>query len=226
MDICAVYQNILPKFPEKIAFFILRLVNWFFQGLLFASKTELIIKILIDLVLTLAFTIFFINYYSTPISFLISFIVAHSLNWIFATNIWSTRIKKYRNPHENNEQFYIDSLYKLQKRVKNYEFILGVAIYGSLTAGKFHLGSDVDVKIVSKPGFKNIICSYLLLFSLRTNANFKKFPLDIYVINDIKDYDLKKNEIPIILYEVDKTMSLYYKNVESFGSLTNMFASL
>lgn len=215
MSINNFYERMLSKFPYILAIFVLRIVNWLVQGMLYAARAEQIAKISIDLILTSIFTIILANLVPLKVGIIIAFIIAHSFNWFFATNIWSTRIKKYSTMHSRigDDSKYLAFLISVQKNIQKQNSIYGATIFGSVSTGKFHIGSDIDVKLFRKSGVMNLIKSYLFLFFMRTKANFRIFPLDIYVVDNINNYIPKKDEIPIILYDPDGILKKSYDRV-------------
>jgi len=209
------YVQTLAKVPAIISIVVLRAVNWLFQGIVFASRVEQIVKIFIDLSLTFIFITILLNFIPLIFSIIFAIIIAHSFNWIFATNIWSTRIKKYSKTQEYSK--YVTFLISIQKIIQKQNSIYGAAIFGSMSTGQFNIRSDIDVKLFRKPGFTNLIKSYLFLFQMRTKANFQMFPLDIYVLDNMEDYTLKKDEIPIILYDPEEILKKTYNRVSYFS---------
>lgn len=222
MNINDLYKIILSKFPYFVAILMLRSTNWLFQGILFASKTEKIIKICIDLFLTSILIIIIYNIFPIKIteSIFIAFIISHSINWTFATNIWSVRIRNGKKINSISQTNFKKFLLSFQKNIQRLNSIHGAAIFGSLSAGKAHRYSDVDVKIFRKAGFYNLVASYLFLFLIRTKANFYRYPLDIYVEDNI-NYKLKKGEIPIIIHDPDFLIRKSYKNFNFFDKIMN-----
>lgn len=214
------YAQILTKFPRPIATFILKTINWFLQGILSIPNTEKIIKIIIDLVLILIFAAILQNFISINMSIIVAFIIAHSINWILATNIWSPRIKKINNiirddiRHNSNLMTFLTSL---RRGLQEQDNIHSAAIYGSASTGKFHKESDIDIKLFRRSGFINLIRSYMFLFSIRAKANIYRFPLDIYVIDDVNKYKIKKNEIPIIFHDPNQILVRHYDKFNYFN---------
>ncbi len=219
MNINESFKQMLMKLPYFPGIIILRLINWLFQGMLFASRTEKFIKIMIDLILTLIFTVIIISLSSFSIisSMIIAFILAHSFNWIFATNIWSVRIKNSNKTNSDGNDLMV-FLLAFQKSLRKLKSIHGAAIFGSMSTRKFSGSSDVDIKVFRKAGISNLIRSYLFLFLIRTKANFSMHPIDIYV-EDSMSYAPKKNEIPIIIHDPDSLIRKSYKNTSNFETL-------
>ena len=159
------YTCVLEKLPQFLTILVIRAVNWFFQGILFGERSEQIFKILTDLILTLVFAVLLINFIPLKVSIIIAFIIAHSFNWIFNTNIHSPRAKKSGRIQNNSKRF-MSCLNYLQMMIPKQKSIYGAAIFGSMSTGKFHRGSDIDVKLFRKHGFMNSVKSCLFLSSL------------------------------------------------------------
>lgn len=212
MSFISFYERILAKLPTIIAIFVIIFVNWFFQDLLLSDRSEKKIKVSVDLILTFVFAIILTTVIPLRIAIIIAFVVAHSFNWIFNTNIYASRIKKYGIIEINFEKI-MSFLKYLQKKLQKQKGISGAAIYGSMSTGKFHKNSDIDVKFFKRCGFINSVRACLFLCFIRTKANLSKFPLEVYLMDSINNYKLKKDEVPVILYDPDQVVENSYDKV-------------
>lgn len=190
------YKKILDLFPELIGIFLIILINWVFQSILYMGKTEKVLKLVIDLIL---FSIFYIMLYSflgILNAIIFSFIIAHTLNWIFNGHLFALfRIFGLIKTEPEKFISYLDSL---KKRSYNESNILLVATFGSISRKEFNKTSDLDVRVIRKKGFLNALKSSFFILSERSNAFFSKFPLDIYLCDDINCiHKLKEDPVPI-----------------------------
>jgi len=77
-------------------------------------------------------------------------------------------------------------------------------IYGSLTRGRFSDSSDLDLRFIAAPGFKNGWLVAHRVFEERLRAFFKGFPMDIYMFHSedelARKMDLSR-EKPIVIFQ-------------------------
>ncbi|WP_048055124.1 hypothetical protein [Thermococcus onnurineus] len=192
------YKRILdfPYIPVLIKKLIIIGINWTFQGILYMDKTEKMFKILFDLILMAVFwPIISIKFYPA-ISLVFAFILAHTFNWLFNSNLFGLfkTFGNIRTPKEKFEEY----IKKLQQKLENEPSIVWAGVYGSLVRGEFKETSDLDVRLIRKPGFINGVRACIFVMKERTWATFNRFPLDIYVFDNFKSL-FKLKEEPIIL---------------------------
>lgn len=202
---------------------ILRFGNWLLQGCFSVSKEELLIKIITEVGIVTALKKAFSLDPSSTFSRFGLYAFVHTLSWFTMTNIWSVRSKPQgeqgRLPSEHF-RFLDEFLHP----VLNKDCIDSAAIFGSLSTGEYHSNSDIDVKILRKPGALNTLYSYMVLFYIRTISNKRKIPLDIYIISSPGSYNPKPNEIPIILVDKDgqfQSEFLHYQNYNAFKKMAS-----
>lgn len=207
------YKRILEtKFlPKFIRIGTIIGINWTFQSLLYMDKTERTFKILLDIILTIVFWILFNMRFSSIIALILAFIISHTLNWIFNSNLFGL-FKTFGNiitPKEKFESY----LERLKMKVKNEPSIIWAGIYGSLVRGEFKETSDLDVRLIRKPGLINGVRVCLFVMRERTWATFNRFPLDIYVGDCLKFLEkMSKEEKPLIVKGVGKELEVNLKN--------------
>lgn len=186
-----------PNHPLIIKFPILTLSSWFFQGILIMDTTERYFKIFLDFVLFLLLLII-LSSMKYPLCILIAFIIAHSLNWIFNGQIFV--LLKNLRLIKTDKKIFVEYLEKFKKRVKKEDSILIAASLGSISRGELKETSDIDIRIVRKNGVVNGIRACVFVLSERTRSFLNGFPLDIYVLDDIKEL-FEFAEEPIIIYK-------------------------
>lgn len=190
--------------------------NWLHQGFTYLDKTELFYRVVWELV-PFSLCAWGISYTGLPLwaNLLISFIVSHTLNWAFNDNIWTCIQFTYPwvlNPGNEKTLAYLEDL---ERRFVNYNCVTGVMIYGSLSRGVWHDKSDLDIRIMRKPGLWNGLKCYVLVHIERIRAFYYKQPLDMYMADSVKFLDLMRDdEFPIFLKADDKRLVERYKIVE------------
>ncbi len=186
---------------------ILTFSSWLFQGILYMDTTEKVFKILLDILFFIPIYFIFRGYGS--LSLFIAIIFTHTINWIFNGQIF-VLLKNLRLTKTEPERF-IQYLNDLQKRIKKENSILAAAAFGSLSRGQLKETSDLDIRIIRKKGVINGFRACLFVLSERTRALFNKFPLDIYVLDDVTTIKRHIDKV-----EIKKLIMLYdpYKILE------------
>jgi hypothetical protein len=162
--------------------------HWLFQGILYMDPTERYFKLTLDLVM------FVILYGCLSLIFnslwmlFAAFLIAHTINFLFNGHLWGV-LKHYGFIHHEEELF---SLYrdKLFQRVQKEQSIKSIYICGSLIRNQYTPSSDLDIRLIRSPGFLNAmrICCFALLE--RSRAVLKKFPLDLYILDDTNEINI------------------------------------
>lgn len=192
MRISKIHHNVSKgSYPLYIKVPILILSNWLFQGILYMDKTEKVFKLAIDALFTVVLVLFGVNIAT-------SIIISHTLNWIFNGQIFVVfkNLKLIKTPKGKFDAY----MERLKRKVKNEPSILWAGVYGSLVRGEFKETSDLDVRLIRKPGFTNGVRACIFVMKERSWATFNRFPLDIYVGDSLEFLGkMSDNEIPIIL---------------------------
>lgn len=178
-------------YPLYIKAPILILSSWIFQGILYMDKTEKVFKLGLDMIMTIILLIL-------GVDVLTSILIAHTLNWIFNGQIFVTckNLKIIKTPKEKFEKY----IERLKNKAKDEPSIIWVGVYGSLVRGGFKETSDLDVRIIRKPGIINGLRACIFVMRERTWATFNRFPLDIYVGDGFKFLEkMNDNEIPYVV---------------------------
>lgn len=207
-------QNKLLNHSSKK--YILIIGNWVLQGLWYSDKTERAFKILIDLILTLLFFFVLISYINTIMSIIIAFIIAHTLNWLFNHHFWAL-VQEVLKVGKNSPKEIIYYAKGIKDRASNKGSILCAAVYGSLCRGELSESSDLDVRIVRKPGIINGVHACLFGFLENIRAFLYKFPLDMHVVDSTKHLSkLRDDEVPVVLHDPNGILEKLYTQVTYF----------
>jgi hypothetical protein len=170
--------------------------SWMFQGYLDLSVNEKIYKIMFDLsfiVIAMAMVDF------SFITILISFLIIHSINWVtndhFMDNMYHLGLFKM------NENKMKKSIMILSKIIAKQDMIIFAGIYGRPARGEpIRSASDIDLRIIIKPGFNRRFKACFLGHYIRSVASFKLIPVDLNIWNNLSDLKrMRKEEKPIIL---------------------------
>ncbi|AFV24610.1 hypothetical protein Mpsy_2406 [Methanolobus psychrophilus R15] len=186
--------TMLFRFKAVIIF-----TNWLFQGLLYADKTERLFKISLDLLTTVMIFLILTNFSIFP-RIVIAFVISHTFYWIFNGQLFALA-KNFGIVH-NDPKRIIDYAYGIKGRASKEKSIDCVLVYGSLVREEIKDTSDLDLRIIRKPGNFNGMRACAFGMTERSRALFNRFPLDMFVIDSTSH--LKKmrfDEKPRILYD-------------------------
>jgi len=162
------------------------------------DRTEKVFKLTLEVLFTAMLVLLGINI--VP-----SIIISHTLNWIVNGHIFVVfkNLKLIKTPKEKFDAY----IERLRKEVENEPSIIWAGIYGSLVRGEFKETSDLDIRLIRKPGFINGVRACIFAMKERTWAMFNRFPLDIYVGDSFEFLEkMNKNEKPLAIHK-DKLYS-------------------
>lgn len=197
-----------PIFRFKIVALTL---NWVFQGLLYADKTEKAFKIALDLALT-SLVFISITDFSFIVRLLVAFLISHTFFWVFNGQLFAL-LKNFNLVH-NTPQRIIDYAGEIKCRASKEASINCVAIYGSISRGEISSTSDLDMRIIRKPGMLNGMRACFFGFAERSRALLNMFPLDLYIIDSKEHlFRLRNDELPLILYDPQGILKSWSRGV-------------
>jgi L-malate glycosyltransferase len=210
MELTRFFRDLSKKntYPKWLKYTILPVSSWFFQGLLYMDRTERNFKLFIDLLLIFCLFPVFIKFLTPVFSGLLSLIIAHSLNWIFNGQIF-VLLKNLGLVNIDPAKFknYTE---KISERIVNHHSFNSAALFGSLCRQELSCTSDLDVRIIRKPGIVNGLNSCLFIVEERSRAFFSGFPLDIYLLDTDKNLKKMSETNPIIILDRDNILKNFY----------------
>jgi len=156
--------------------------HWVFQGMLYMDRTERLFKLGLDLIGIVFFATLLREFTGVPLTWMTAFVLAHTINFIFNGQMWV--VLKFYGVTRTSSVFnrYVDGF---AKRARAEESIVAAIVYGSLVRREWLPSSDLDVRLLRKPGFANGLRACWFLLTERTRAFFYRFPLDAYVIDRV-----------------------------------------
>jgi predicted nucleotidyltransferase len=169
-------------------------VAWTFQGLLYMDATERWFKIALDILLTALLGILLSVWFHWYVAWLVALVIAHSLNFLFNAQLWG--LLKHFNLVRTSRTEFDEYLERLSERIRAEPSIQWAAAYGSLVRGEWKETSDLDVRLVRKPGLWNGLRACWFSLSERTRALVSKFPLDLFVLDDPGMLTLMRDDEP------------------------------
>jgi len=204
-------QNGFLQFLMRLPIFALA-SHWIFQGMLYSDPTERIFKISLDLIGT-ALISYGLHFFSGWVcAIVISFLFIHTLNFIFNGQIWGV-LKFFGYVNVSDIQFESYTI-DFACRVRNNPSFTSALIFGSSCRGKRQASSDLDVRLLRKPGFRNGIKACAFLLTERTRAFFAHFPLDAYILDGEQSLKkMRKDEHGIDLFSIAPHQKLPIRNL-------------
>jgi thymidylate kinase/predicted nucleotidyltransferase len=156
-------------------------VHWLFQGLFYMDPTERRVKLGLNLILTLLFGSLFKTRLPSLPAFGLGLITAHTLNFLFNGQIFGV-LKHFGGVRHTWEEFNSE-VERMRSVIAKEPDIVYAAAYGSLARSQWSPTSDLDLRLVRAPGLRSAIRTSWFAIRERARANFKRFPLDLYVLD-------------------------------------------
>jgi len=155
--------------------------SWALQGLLYMDPTERYFKLGLDLLATLLIGGLLAPLKLPLLRWGLAFFIAHSFNFLFIGQLWGG-LKCFGYVYNGYER-YIAYMNGLAARAKSEPSIHKALVFGSFAREQWTPHSDLDVRLLRKPGLINGLRACVFLLSERTRAFFAGFPLDAYVLD-------------------------------------------
>jgi predicted nucleotidyltransferase len=172
--------------------------HWLFQGILYMDPTERRFKLAVDAFLTVLAAVPLGLWLRWDLAWLAAFLLAHTLNFLANGHLWGV-LKHYGAVSLRRPEF--DAyLHRLAGRISAGPGIHWAGIYGSLVRGQWSPTSDLDVRLIRKPGTANALRACLFVLIERSRALLHRFPLDIYLLDGPgRLASLRHDEPPLII---------------------------
>ena len=214
----------LPQFLQGTWFdewmsygYITFITSFIFQGMLYANWRDNAVKIGMDVAITLTLS-FIMPWWA-------GLIIAHTVNYCINGQAICV-FYHIRAGNSTARQFY-DGTVAMKKRLEGCKHIAAAISYGSLSTGKWHPSSDIDIRFIPQKGEWNYWMAILWAVGERTRAFFKGYPLDMYVFTMQHSYNvMKKTEVPIIFKDMANGHKLFYTKAMSFDEFCQMFKKM
>jgi predicted nucleotidyltransferase len=194
------YVSKRPRSPFR---YLLIVHAWLFQGIMNTDYTERAYKIIFEVfTFTTLFFIFSSFMHGLIYIAILALLIAHTINWLVNGGVWCMFRGKYGIsigavglPDSDN---YFQRLTNHSEKNKG---ILKILLYGSYARGKQGYSSDVDLRLIRKPGIFNAVRALKFCFIERTYALMNKIPLDLVLLDDetyLSRMDPEEN--PIVIF--------------------------
>jgi len=155
--------------------------HWLFQSLLYMDMTERRFKLGLDIALALLGTVILVAWLPLPAAAMLALVVAHTLNFLLNGHLWGV-LKHYGMVHNTQAAFqeYVDRFWMRVEREPSIEHGF---ICGSISREQWSPSSDLDVRLIRRPGFLNGLRACWFVLLERSRAFRARFPIDIYVLD-------------------------------------------
>jgi predicted nucleotidyltransferase len=195
------------------------LSNWLNQGMTYMLLEELFLKLLLDATFfILTYYVLFFFGFSNIVCLLTSPFLAHTINWLLNGHFFN--LIRYFGLGRQDYDWFIAYPNEIRTRLLGKRSISGVALYGSLSRGSFSKTSDLDVRVIARPGVMNAFFTSWFVFEERSFAFFSKYPIDIFMATQKRGLDkLRRDEIPVVLINNDNFIDEYYSDLILFEDL-------
>lgn len=202
-------------FDEWMSYgYITFITSFILQGMLYANWRDNVVKISIDVIITVAL--------SFIMPWWLGLLIAHTINYCLNGQAICV-FYHIRAGNLTAIEFYNNTV-AMKNRLDKCKYIDAAISYGSLSTGKWHPSSDIDIRFIPKKGEINFWKAVIWSVCERTRAFFNGYPLDMYVFTMKHSYDvMSKKEIPIIFKDKNNENILYYKECMTFESFCRMF---
>lgn len=155
--------------------------HWAFQGLLYMDRTERLLKLGLDLALVLLVRLLLGRSLPSFAAWAGAFAVAHTINLLLNGHLWGA-LKHYGFVRCSRRAFAEHAEGFLARALKE-PAVESVWICGGLSREAWSPASDLDVRLLRRPG---VICATRACWFLlreRSRALWARFPLDAYVVD-------------------------------------------
>lgn len=202
--------------PSALGKALLLLTHWVFQSVGAMGWTERVFKAAIGMAVFLPGFLILLGPFGPLFAAVVALLIAHTANFLLNAHlpvvlkhlgfqVGVARIRRYAEG--------------LQRRMQGRPQLQGVVIVGSLARSESRPGSDLDVRLVPRPGLKNALRAANLAFLERTQALVRKFPLDIYVAEGAGALEgLRESKNPIVLCDNTGSFGASLARLQARGS--------
>lgn len=170
-----------PSIGRLLNFVVAAAGHWLFQSMLYMDRSERRFKLTLDLLLTIVFALVLSIWWGWPSAIVAGLVLAHTVNFIFNAQICALGAN-YGLVHlaPGKLTTYAQAL---GDRAQQNPAIVYAAVCGSLAHDAGRSDSDLDVRILRRPGLFNGLRAGWFILAERSRALFNWFPLDIYLFD-------------------------------------------
>jgi len=193
--------------------------NWFFQGTLIMTTSELAFRFVLEFAIAASIFAVVSFFVSQTLSVIAAILIAHTINWMMNGNFWIVYKFFGRESNPDSIMVFLAKLNSGKYFLQN--GVLAVSAFGSLSRGQFKRSSDLDMRIVRQKGFTNWVKANLFMLKLRSTSFLKKIPIDAFLLDKADQiYEhISRNEPPVAIYDPQGVLRTVNDNCILFEDL-------
>jgi L-malate glycosyltransferase len=186
------FGRLLQTLPGKLA------SHWLVQGMLYMDPTERRFKLSLDVVAALVLGSLLWRRLPQPVAVVAAVVSAHSLNFIFNGHLRGAL--KWHHIGGVTSAVLERELPAIAARLGRTSAVAKAHAFGSLARGELHDGSDLDIRILRRPGLRAATVACTLALLERSRSLWTGVPIDIYVFDSAaRMSDMRSDEEPVDL---------------------------
>ncbi len=206
-------ESSLPKVARQT---LLLATHWLFQSVGAMGWTERTLKAAFGLFVFVAVFLAVLGPLGLVLAGVLAGLIAHTTNFLLNAHIPVVFKHLGREIAEERIRRYTEDF---RGRMQGRSSLQGVVIVGSHARGESGPGSDLDVRLVARPGLKNALGAALLASAERALALVRRFPLDVYVADNIGAIGgLRESKNPIVLCDNTGSFGLSLSQLRAQGA--------
>jgi predicted nucleotidyltransferase len=187
--------TVLQTLPGKLA------SHWLVQGMAYMDPTERTFKLGLDAAGTVGFASLLATRLSLPRALAGGLLAAHTLN--FLVNGHLRGALKWHGLGGASVPALQAELLRIARRLAANPAVEHAYVYGSVTRGDVHAGSDLDIRVLRRPGLAAGLAVCWLVLLERARSLGSGVPLDIYVWDSPARMErMRSDEVPLDLGEL------------------------
>ena len=189
--------------------------NWLHQGFRYMDSTEKLGRAIIELAEIILLLLILAGIsdrsFLNVLSIAIAAVLVHTINWIVNSNWWALMLFAFPGLNNPGESVTCSYLNRMAQRLKRSSCISGVLIFGSVARKAWHNRSDIDIRLLRKPGFPNNVFAFFIMTRERFLAFCSAQPIDMFLADDSAFLEkMREDETPIFLLKRDKHLEQAY----------------
>jgi predicted nucleotidyltransferase len=189
--------------------------GWAHQGFFYLDRTQRIGRVVFEIIPTVILGGLIGTAGKIALSsvglWVASLAVVHTLNWVCNGNWWAGMLFTFPGLRNPGERATSEHLHRMAGRLEKDHAISGVMIFGSVSRGQWHDRSDLDVRLLRRPGWRHGIAGVLVLSRERLIALLARQPLDIYLADGVPFLKrMRQDERPVFLKKDDPRLDEAY----------------
>jgi len=189
--------------------------GWAHQSFFYLDRTQRIGRVVLEIVPSVVLAWLIGRIGGLPLTrigpWAAGLFITHTLNWVCNGNWWAGMLFTFPHLRNRGEQATCDYVNQMASRMNQAASISGVLIFGSVARGQWHDRSDLDIRLLRRPGWWHAMTAVAVLSRERWIALWRRQPLDIYLADGLRFLrKMRADEPPVFLKKDDPRLDLAY----------------